>query len=176
MKIDTITTEIKTMIESKKFKHVIFILAGIFAVLFIFQFGAAFGYRRAAFSYHMGDNYYRAFGPQPPAPGERYFLSDISGAHGVSGKIIGLSIPTFIVSENNGTEKIVRIGDDTLLRKFRSAIAAEDLRTGDLVIVVGEPNDDAEIEASLIRVLPPLPATTTVPPSSGAQYFEQSIN
>jgi hypothetical protein len=46
---------------------------------------------------------------------------------------------------------------DTQVRKFRDAAAVTDLKTDDFVVVIGSPDDSAEIVAKFIRILPPPP-------------------
>ena len=40
------------------------------------------------------------------------------------------------------------------IKKFRDSIKAEDLKVGDFVAVIGNPNDQAGVEAKLIRIMP----------------------
>ena len=56
------------------------------------------------------------------------------------------------------TEKVVRIESDTVIRKLRDTIQLSDLQVGDMIVAIGSPGDNGEIDAKLIRDLPP-PAT-----------------
>ena len=57
----------------------------------------------------------------------------------------------------------ILISDDTTIHHLRGDASSTALNVGDFVIVLGEPDDKAEVEANLIRILPPPPgaATTT---------------
>ena len=92
---------------------------------------------------------------------------DLPEAHGAAGKIIKTELPTFVIEGTDKVEKVIRTDDDTSIRRFRESVAATDLKIGDFVIVIGTPNDAGEIEARLIRLMPPPPdsalATSSAP-------------
>jgi len=126
----------------------VYILAGIFVALIIFQAGMVTGEHRASFSYRMGDAYARAF--EKPESRRETFI----GAHGAAGKIVSIHLPTFVIEAPDNTERVITIGPDTEVRRFRDVATSTDLNVDDFVVVIGEP-DDAEIAAKLIRILPP---------------------
>ncbi|MFA6897827.1 MAG: hypothetical protein WC250_00240, partial [Candidatus Paceibacterota bacterium] len=80
-------------------------------------------------------------------------------AHGATGKIVSIKLPTLVVASPDSVEKVVLVGDNTEIRRFRDVIKAIDLKVDDVVVVVGSPNDSSQIEARLIRVLPPPPGS-----------------
>ena len=131
----------------------LYALSALFVALLIFQAGMFTGERRAAFTYGTGAAYYRVF-DENHGPGSRDFLME---AHGAAGKIVSLNLPTFVVSGPDQTEKVVMVGDDTEIRRFHSEASSSDLGVDDFVVVIGEPNSDAQIDAKLIRILPPPP-------------------
>lgn len=126
--------------------------------LVIFQAGVFVGFHRAGFSYHMGDNYYRAFG-QEGASWQRGGMMGrgFTNAHGATGRIIRIALPTIIVESPDLVEKIILTNDDTEFRSPIGAVSAGDLKPNDAIIVIGSPNDNGEIVARLIRILPPPP-------------------
>ena len=146
--------------ESKKFRIIIAIIGGLVVALLIFQAGVYVGFRKASFSSGLGDNYYRAFAPHEGMMGPG--LGDgVPGGHGVVGKIVKIDLPTFIIESSDNIEKQVLVTDDTLVRHFKDSISSNDLKVGDFVVVIGSPDDNAQVEAKLIRLLPPPVASAT---------------
>lgn len=156
----------KKIFESEKIKKTALALGIAVIALLIFQAGLFVGYRKAGFSYRFGENYYRAFG------GERRSMMNgmmmkgtlrdgLMNAHGAVGKIVNVNLPTFVLLGNEGVEKVIRIGGDTEIRKFRDTLKASDLKVGDTTVILGSPNANSEIEAKLIRVLPAQNTATT---------------
>ena len=126
----------------------------LFVALIIFQIGQFTGYRKAAMTYGMGAKYYRVFDDKRGGPGPRDFFTE---AHGAVGEIISVNLPTFVVKGPDNVEKVVLINDATEIRKFREAASTTDLAANEFVVVIGEPNDEAQVEARLIRIMPPPP-------------------
>jgi len=155
------TKQLQESFQSKKFRSIIVTIGIVVSALLIFFAGIEVGYMKASFSYGFGESYYRSFGPDSNHRGFGMLPSDISGAHGVSGKIISITLPRMVLADNDNTEKTVLIDDDTVVRELRGTITPADLKVSDYVIVIGSPDASAEIEAKFIRVLPPPPATTT---------------
>ncbi len=142
--------------KSRELKIVVGILGGIIVALMILQAGIFVGYRKAAFSYRLGDNYYQTFN------GHRGNLmmgfpqdGSLPNSHGAIGKIVKIELPNFVVVDVAGVEKTILIESDTAIRKFRNEIKPNDLKVDDYVAVIGSPNDQSQIEARFIRVMPP---------------------
>jgi hypothetical protein len=137
-----------TLEKLSKSKIVRSILIGISVIviaLLIFQAGMSVGFHKASFSYKFGENYYKAFGK-----GERMI-----GGHGAVGKIIRISLPSIVIESPENIEKIILLGENsTTIRRFRDVIKAEDLKVDDHIVVIGAPNEDSQIEAKLIRIIP----------------------
>ena len=156
------TESFKKFVRSKKFDTAIVIIGVIAGMFIVFHAGVEFGYKRAMYTNSAGDNYYRAFGASDthgdgPMGG---FLDDLSGGHGVAGTIASITGQTLTVEDHDGTEKVVRIESDTVIRKLRDTIQLSDLQVGDMIVAIGSPGDNGEIDAKLIRDLPP-PATAS---------------
>lgn len=158
-------TKIKNLWESKFFKGAIFTLVTIIAVLFIFQAGRFVGFHQAGFAYRMGDNYYQAFegGPRGGMMRNNPF-GDIPGGHGAVGKIVRINLPTIVISTPDNLEKTILVNNDTSVKRFRNNASTSDFKVGDMVVIIGQPNQDSMIEAKLIRLLPPPPALATTTP------------
>lgn len=154
--------DIKNLLQSKKFRSILFGLVIIVIVLVIFQAGIFVGYYKASFSYRWGNNYHQTFGARERnMPMMGMFRGGFANPHGASGKIIKIVLPNVIVEDQDDVEKSVLITDDTEIREFRNLIKPEDLKVNDFIIVIGSPNDDGEIQARLIRLMPANMMNTT---------------
>lgn len=152
-----------------KSKTVLVIIAGLFALAVLigtFSAGVAVGYRKARFSYAWGENYHRNFGG--PRGGflrnfsQDFMGKDFIGAHGTFGQIIEVKDFELVVRGKDNVEKIIIINKDTDIRRFQDTIQVENLKVNELIVVIGEPNDQGQIEAKFIRVMPS-PSDSPVP-------------
>lgn len=152
----------KNLFQSKKFKKIILGIGIAVAVLIVFQAGMFVGYRKAAFSYKWGDNYYQTFGEHRRGGmmGLRRDV-DFSNSHGTIGKIIKIELPSLTIQDQDGTEKIVVVKDDTIVKKFRETINPVNLKIDDFVVIIGSPNEGSQIEAKLVRIMPYVMSTST---------------
>jgi len=157
------STHIKQQLQSRKFRRFVIAIGIAVATLLVFSAGMEVGFMKASFNYRFGEKYYGTFGPRPIHAGVGFIPNDISDSHGVSGRIVSITMPRFVVADKDNTEKIVRLGDDTVIRRLRDSITGASLEVGEDVIVIGTPNEDSEIEAKFIRIVPPMPVTTTIP-------------
>ncbi|MFH1170361.1 MAG: hypothetical protein V1704_02280 [Candidatus Vogelbacteria bacterium] len=139
--------------QSKKFRGIVTGFSIAVIVLLIFQIGVMFGYRKAHFSARLGDNYFRAFDSRPSGFPFGMMGSDLPGGHGAVGKIVSITLPTFILASSDNVEKIILVKNDTIIRHFRETLATSNLALNDSVVVLGTPNDQGEIEAQLIRII-----------------------
>jgi hypothetical protein len=154
--------EFKNFLQSSKAKH---ILAGIgiaVIALLVFQAGIFVGYKKAAFSFRSGDNFYRTFGERGrgfPEPVRRMGMDmmDPTNAHGTVGKIASIALPKIIIADRDGVEKTIIVDAKTDMRRFRDSIKQEELKVGDFITVIGEPNNEGQITARLIRIMPESP-------------------
>lgn len=131
-----------------------------FVLFLVFQAGVFVGHRKAAFSFRFGDNYYRVFEGQPR--GGKFFTKmrgpfpdKLIEGHGAVGEVVSVDMPTFAVLGRDGVEKSILVEDDTVIRRFREEVEPADIAVGDFAVVLGEPNEDSQIEAKFIRILPP---------------------
>lgn len=125
--------------------------------LLIFQAGIFMGYRKASFAYRFGDNYYRVFDRQAPSPFGFPLHDEFRASHGAVGKVMSVSLPTLVVAGPDSIEKTVLVTNDTLIRRFDVELKPEDIKTGDFLVAIGDPNEDSQIQAKLIRILPAPP-------------------
>lgn len=147
--------------QSKNFKKILYGVGATIAVLAIFQAGMFVGYKKADFSYRWGDNYHRAFGGH--RGGERmmggkmmdsFRGKDFTNSSGAIGRIVDINLPALTIENSDGIEKMILIADDTSIRRFRETIKADELKIGDFIVVIGAPNDNAQVEAKIVRAMP----------------------
>lgn len=147
--------DFKNLLQSKVSTRVLVGIGTALVVLVIFQAGVLVGYHKAAFSYRSGENYYKTFTGERRGfrgigmPGENF-----STAHGALGKIIKIDLPKVVIEDRDSIEKIIDVNNNTIIRRFQESLQPQDLKLGDTVLVVGSPDENAEIDARLIRLLP----------------------
>ena len=158
--------DIKSFLCSRVFKNCIIGLGLFIVLLLVFKAGELVGFKKAGFSYALGENYYRSFaGPRRGIPMD-FEGRDFLMGHGTAGSVIKVSTSTLFIKDRDGTEKVIIMDADAEIRRFREEIAPGDIKINDQVVVIGSPNDAGQIEAKLIRVLPPPPFPFPPPPSS----------
>ncbi len=146
---------LKNIATSHLGKKVLWSIGALIVFLVILNMGILIGYHKAGFSYRWGDSYYRAFGKHEGGMMMGFSQDrDFINTNGAIGKIVKIEPPTIVVQDRDGTEKIVTINNQTIIRRFRDAISPADLKIGDVVVVFGSPNDNSQVEATLIRILP----------------------
>jgi len=154
--------------QSKTFKRIFCIVGILIIALVIFQAGMFVGFKKARGSYKWAENYERNFGgrfmehggkmggkkgffPSMPMGAQR---GDFQNSHGVVGRVIKVALPTFAVSDRDNIEKVVIIKNDTNIARFHETATSTDLKTNDSVVVIGTSNDNGQIEAKFIRIMP----------------------
>jgi hypothetical protein len=126
-------------------KNLLKIVGGVVVLLLIFQAGVFVGYHKARFSGRLGDNYIRAFGSK----------NNLPGGHGAVGQVVKTATSSIIVADRDNIEKIIVITSGTDVRLGRNIASTTDLKIGDYVTVLGTPDQAGQIQARLIRILPP---------------------
>jgi len=156
--------KILRIVRSKTFVAIVAILFGLALLAGAFGLGVFVGYRKAAFSYRWGENYNLNFGG--PRGGFFQNFQDLGGrdfinGHGVFGQIIKIDLSTgsgqaaaLVIKGQDDIERVVLVKSDTSIRGFGGDIKPGDLKTGEYVTVIGEPNNQGQIEAKFIRVMP----------------------
>jgi len=162
--------------ESKLFRAVILSIAGLIVLGFVFGLGVFVGTKRADFSFRWADQYHRNFaGPRGGFFGD--FMAqdrEFTNSNGLFGQIMKIDTSAgsgqdgnLTVKDRDNTEKIVLISDKTSIIYQKKNIRLSDLKTGDNIVVIGEPNNNGQIQAELIRVMPdPKGASPNNPPST----------
>lgn len=135
-------------------------------VIFVFGLGVFVGIQRANFSFQWAEDYHHNFaGPQQGFFGN--FMNpgnEFTNSNGSFGKIITIGNQMITVKDTNNVEKNILIDSKTSIIFQRKNIKLSDLQEGDNVVIIGDPNSSGEIQAELIRVMPPMQSNT--PPST----------
>jgi len=157
--------KIEKIIKSKTFKVIISIIGVLIIALIIFKLGMFVGFKKASFSCRFMEHYISNFVTSQNNP--HNFMVGLNEknslkSHGTFGRIINILINNnedyrLIIKEEREAEKIVLIKNDTIIEKMKEKINPTDLNINDIVVVIGEGNENGQIEASLIRVLPQPP-------------------
>jgi hypothetical protein len=156
--------DIKKVFDSKVSFRILGGIGIVVVVLLIFSAGITVGFHKASFGRAWGENYERNFGMMP---GRLMFGKDnFPNANGAAGKIIKVELPTIIVQDKDNTEKVVLIKDDTQIQKMKESVTTKDLKIDDFIVVIGVPNEQGQVEAKLIRIMPlglPVPPPPQAP-------------
>lgn len=146
--------DIKYIYKSHAFKVILLCICALIVALVIFQAGIFVGFRKASFSYGFGDRYHQTFGDMHRGM-MGFSRDDLSSGHGAAGKIIRVTLPTFMIATQDNLEKSVLIDKDTVIRRFRDTISSSEIKTDDIAVVIGAPNAEGQIVAKFIRLMPP---------------------
>jgi hypothetical protein len=152
------------LFESKVLVKVLYIVGFVIVLILVFSAGISVGFRKASFGRAWGDNYERNFGMMSGRLG--FGKDNFPNANGAIGKIIKIELPTVIVQDKNNIEKVVLINSDTKIQKMMEEIQVSDLSVNDSIVVIGSPNNQGQIEAKFIRVMPlglPVPPQGAIP-------------
>lgn len=153
---------LKKLFANKTYRYAIYGIGTLFILSLTFQVGMSVGYHKASYGRDWGEHYEKNFGMMRPDSmrsmmgGGRFPM-----AHGAVGKIISVTLPTFILEDKDGTEKTVLLNETTLIKKAMERASSTELSANSFVVVLGEPNSNGQIEAKLIRIMPDGFSTST---------------
>ena len=156
--------DINKILQSKVFAGVIIAVIVLMILLLGFKIGSIVGARKADFSCRWSDNYHRNFG----GPREGFFMGfgdrDFIEASGTFGQIIKIDGSTLVVKGSDDIEKIILVNDQTTIKRFQETIKLADLKVDDYIVTIGDPNDEGQLEAKLIRLIPAQPKGAPMAP------------
>lgn len=142
--------------HSKAFKTLIVVLAELILLLGAFALGINVGSHKAGFTYSWEKNYSNNF----PAPTGGNFMvitppnsEQMLNAHGLDGTILSLSNGSLIIKDEDNTEKTILLDSQTSIRENFQTISPSGLKTGEEIVVLGDPNNNGQVQAKFIRVL-----------------------
>ena len=138
------------------------IIGSILLAILIFGAGIAVGRHEGRFGNNWENNYRHMMG------GSRSpFALQKNGEglipHGAFGEIVAVNLPTIVVKGQAEAEKNILVSSSTAIRAMHTLGSTADLKVGTTIVVIGDPNDEGQISARLIRILPlTMTATSTI--------------
>jgi hypothetical protein len=159
----------ETIVKSRWFKAAS-ITAGVLLVALVsFAGGVSVGIHKARFSADFGKNYERNFMGSKMMSGrdgsrsnkgfmrgkdmERNFEGrDFRNAHGLAGAIISIADNSIVIVDRDNKENTVAVNEKTLIKNGRDDWKITDLKTGDQLVIMGAPDENGVIIATLVRV------------------------
>jgi len=137
-------------------KTIIFSIAGVIVLCFVFGLGIFIGTRRADFSFRWAEQYHQNFaGPREGFLGMGNMMqNDFIDANGVIGEVISINGSKITIKGKDNVEKIVTTDEETIIMCQRQNFKLSELKSGDSVVIMGEPNNNGQIEADFIRIMP----------------------
>lgn len=149
-----INEKIKGLYAQKPLRLGIYIIGTLFVLCATLQLGIFIGYHKASFARDWGDHYKKNFGLERPESFGGMMGGRLPTSYGASGKVLTLSLPSFIIEDNDGTEKTILITNKTLIKVGMQNASSSAIIGDSFVVVLGSPNTSGQIEAKLIRVMP----------------------
>ena len=152
--------ETKNTLHSKGLKITIIIIAVLAIAFAVFQAGVFVGFHKASFLFKSGDNFYGAFGNRNDrltngmGMGGQMFKDEFSGGHGAIGKIVKINLPNIVVIGPDNIEKSILVDENTNVHIQRTVASTENLTIDQYISVLGTPNDQGQIMAKFIRIMP----------------------
>jgi hypothetical protein len=144
--------------QSKTVRNIIILIGVTVVALSILFVGIRIGERKARFAGQFGDNFERNFvGPRGGMMDGMmggFFSERLPGGHGAIGEILSVNLPQIVITGPDNLEKTVLVGTSTTVRLFQENVQGSQLKVGDFVVVIGDPNSNGQIEARLIRIMP----------------------
>lgn len=141
----------KELFKSPALRYTLIVLGGLILLLGSFRAGMLVGERKSRHFANWPQQFGQMFNqrersrvPMPPPM--------LPGTHGVFGKVISIDVPLMVVQGKDNIEQTVSMTTSTEIRTGRERVAAEDIKADMDVSVFGEPGDDGQIEARLIRI------------------------
>jgi len=150
--------EQKVKKERDILKWVLVGLVVFIVLVLVFKIGMFVGEKKAQFSFRWAENYHKMFaGPKAGFLGNLRMppFSEFIEGHGTVGEIIKIEGNNLVVKGRGDVEKVIVITEKTVIKSGRENIKFSDLKIGDMIVIIGTPNDKGQIEAKLIRVFPP---------------------
>ena len=144
---------IKKYFQKDPVSKIILILSIILVILVVFQAGFLVGHYKGTFVNNLNDRYYRGMGDPRSFLAPFMQRGDEINPHGAAGEIISKNLPKIIVKGQGRAEEIININSKTDIRKFRNIASTSDLTVGENIVAIGEPNDNGEIDAKIIRIM-----------------------
>lgn len=144
--------------ESKPVRYAVVGAVALAATLVVFRLGVLVGYKKSVFSDKLSCGYSRTFAPGPRAAADGDVDADDSwgSVHGAAGRVASVATSSIVVADRGGVEKLVLMGERVEVRSGLGATTSGAIRSGDVVVVLGYPDERGRIVAELVRIMPPV--------------------
>ena len=142
---------LKEIFKPEHFNKVLITLAATVVLVFVFTLGVFVGHEKYRFSRAWGENYY---GNIMGRRGMMNFDRPEFNAHSGLGQIIKIDGNSLTIKDQANIEKTILITDNTAIIRNNQNVKITDLKVDDKIVVIGRPNNQGQIEASLIRIMP----------------------
>ncbi len=140
-------------------------------LILVFSIGIVVGQMRANFSFRWAENYHRNFA----GPSRGFFgnfpAADFMNSHGIFGPIISINGATVIVKGEDNVEQTISISSTTTIVGTAGTLKSSDLKVGDMIVIIGSPNQQGQIDAKFIRLLPANSQPMMYLPIQNHEYF-----
>ena len=146
------------------------ILTAILLMLVIFSAGMFVGYHKARFSYEWNANYARNISNPDSMFAPFMHDTDHGDAHGAIGEIVSIRSPLIMIKNPFEAEKILIIDQGTMIRHLYGIASTSDLAVGEHIIALGSPDQNGQVHATFIRIIPSPENLSTSTASSTHQY------
>ncbi|MDE2031353.1 MAG: hypothetical protein KGI58_03810 [Patescibacteria group bacterium] len=150
---ESLKDKFKKITQTKFLIKVMYGLYIIIIIAIIFQAGVFVGFHKAQFNENWGRHYENNFGPR-----SKGMLGHMPGqfptGHGTIGKIVKVDLPNIIVVDSDNVEKVIVVDKDTSIISMGENMTTNDLKVDGHVVVIGSPNDQGQIIAKFIRIMP----------------------
>ncbi len=144
----------KVLYAHKGLRLGLYIIGGLFVLGVTFQLGVFTGYHKASFARDWGDHYGKNFGMERPESFKGMMRGGLPMGHGAVGKVLTVTLPTFVIEDNDGTEKTIVVSNTTIVKSSTQNSTSTSITPNTSVVVIGQPNKSGQIEAKLIRIMP----------------------
>ncbi len=161
--------DLKKICVSKWFRVSIKVLALIIIISLSFSLGELVGFKKSGFVEDWGRGYGKNFrndrfegilGMMGGGMMRGYFNSfqNLRGgmmvsSHGIYGQVISNDGSSLMIALGNNVEDKILVSSTTLLRNETGNVQLSDIKVGESVAIVGNPNNSGEIEARFIRII-----------------------
>jgi len=129
-------------------------IMGIIIFVFIFGLGVFVGTKRADFSFRWAEEYHKNFGGPQNGFFGNMMGNEFTDANGVFGQVIKIEGQILTIKGRDNVEKNILVTDETTIVYQKKNIKLSEVKIDESVIVIGDPDNNGQIQAELIRVLP----------------------
>lgn len=119
--------------------------------LIMLNLGIIIGRKEGTNSCLWLEKYFLNFGGPRVGFREKPF-KDFVRSHGIFGEIIKINDNSLVLRGKDDLERVVLLSSSTILKFKRQSISINDLKTGDNIVVIGQPNENGQVNAKFIRL------------------------